>query len=30
MTARWSETLAAEKTDLIELEVRLVIKRSSQ
>ena len=30
MTARWSEKPAAEKTDLIELEVRLVISRSSQ
>ena len=30
MTARWSEIPAAEKTDLIELEMRLVISRSSQ
>ena len=30
MTARWSVIPAAEKTDLIELEMRLVIKRSSQ
>ena len=30
MTAKWSEIPAAEKTDLIELEMRLVISRSSQ
>ena len=30
MTARWSEIPAAEKTDLIELEMRLVMSRSSQ
>ena len=30
MTARWSEIRAAEKTDLIGLEMRLVISRSSQ
>ena len=30
MTGRWSEIPAAEKTDLIELEMRLVISRSSQ
>ena len=30
MTARWSEIPAAEKTDLIELEMRLVISRSIQ
>ena len=29
MTARWSEVPAAEKTDLIELEMRLLIKSSS-
>ena len=30
MTARWSEIPVAEKIDLIELEMRLVISRSSQ
>ena len=30
MNARWSGIPAAEKTDLIELEMRLVISRSSQ
>ena len=30
MIAIWSEITAAEKNDLIELEVRLEIKRSSQ
>ena len=29
MTARWSKIPAAEKTDLIELEMRLVISKSS-
>ena len=30
MTTRWFDIPAAEKTDLIELEMRLVISRSSQ
>ena len=30
MTARWSEIPAAKKNELIELEMRWVIKRSSQ
>ena len=30
MTARWSQIAAIQNTDLIELEMRLVIERSSQ